>query len=186
MHCLSSAVKYLHDAKLYHHNLKPSNILVRGQRLFITDFGIPVGPRCPDQLSSKMYAAPELAFPAGDYAGSAADVFSLACIFADVVFSSLGLTPFTLRAGEASDFGSGALFCKNLAAVEKLLNRLFGICTRPEGSGLLSLLKAMWGDRMGRIGLAGVMATLCGIKDQFHPGISFCCEVATTPPPYDG
>lgn len=126
MHCLSSAVKYLHDAKFYHHNLKPSNIPVLGQQLFITDFGVSVGPPYPDEPGSKRYAAPELAFPAEDYAGSAADVFSLACIFADVAISSLGLTPSTLWAWEASNYGTGALFCKNLAVAEKILEGVLG------------------------------------------------------------
>lgn len=37
--CLASAVKYLHENKCRHKDLKPGNILVKGDRMLITDFG---------------------------------------------------------------------------------------------------------------------------------------------------
>ncbi|KAF2814733.1 kinase-like protein [Mytilinidion resinicola] len=40
MYCLASAVNYLHKEEIRHKDLKPANILIQGDKIFITDFGI--------------------------------------------------------------------------------------------------------------------------------------------------
>lgn len=37
--CLISAVAYLHDQKIRHKDLKPSNILLSGEKIWLSDFG---------------------------------------------------------------------------------------------------------------------------------------------------
>lgn len=37
--CLANAVLYLHESKIRHKDIKPSNVLVRGTDVFLTDFG---------------------------------------------------------------------------------------------------------------------------------------------------
>ena len=37
--CLATAVLYLHDQKIRHKDIKPSNVLVRGSDVYLTDFG---------------------------------------------------------------------------------------------------------------------------------------------------
>ena len=37
--CLATAVQYLHDQKIRHKDIKPSNVLVRGSDVYLTDFG---------------------------------------------------------------------------------------------------------------------------------------------------
>lgn len=38
--CLANALQYIHSIKIRHRDIKPHNILVRGDRVFLTDFGI--------------------------------------------------------------------------------------------------------------------------------------------------
>jgi hypothetical protein len=89
--CLTSAVKYLHDSKCRHKDLKPGNVLVKNDKFLITDFGTardwsdhtrgttcgPSGPYTP------AYAAPEVA--SQDSRGTPADIWSLGCIFLDII-----------------------------------------------------------------------------------------------------
>ena len=37
--CLASAVKYLHEHKCRHKDIKPGNILIKDDKVLITDFG---------------------------------------------------------------------------------------------------------------------------------------------------
>lgn len=101
MHCLSSAVKYLHGNGILHQDLKPANILVKGQTLWLTDFGVSFqsdddasryGLLGSDHPGTADYCAPEQ--NEGDsYVGTKADIFSLGCVFAEVAISSTGSTP---------------------------------------------------------------------------------------------
>lgn len=40
IHCLTSAVGYIHSHKIRHKDLKPANILVLREEIYLTDFGI--------------------------------------------------------------------------------------------------------------------------------------------------
>ena len=37
--CLANAVTYLHQAKVYHMDIKLPNILVKGHQIYLADFG---------------------------------------------------------------------------------------------------------------------------------------------------
>ncbi|KAI9892918.1 MAG: hypothetical protein M1814_001077 [Vezdaea aestivalis] len=89
--CLCSAISYLHNQKCRHKDLKPGNILIKGDTIFITDFGT---ARDWSDLSqstttgdsgafTRLYAAPEVL--AQRSRNSAADIWSLGCIFLDMM-----------------------------------------------------------------------------------------------------
>lgn len=100
--CLINALDYMHTRKVKHRDIKPHNILVRGNVVYITDFGsardwslyetcatrtFPIG-------YTRKYQAPEvelISVPEDEdenhfmRRSEAADVFSLGCTFAEMV-----------------------------------------------------------------------------------------------------
>ncbi|KAI5863154.1 kinase-like protein [Durotheca rogersii] len=90
LHQLASGVGYLHDHWILHRDLKTSNLLLnnRGQ-LKIADFGMAryVGdppPHLTQLVVTLWYRAPELLLGAREY-GSAVDMWSVGCIFAELI-----------------------------------------------------------------------------------------------------
>jgi serine/threonine protein kinase len=88
--CLSAALTYMHGQKIKHKDLKPSNILLTRDNIYITDFG--TSTNFAGNLASETengirgtpnYFAPEVA----EYlpSGRPADVFSLGCIFIEMM-----------------------------------------------------------------------------------------------------
>lgn len=79
---LLDAVGYLHHHGIYHHDLKPSNILVTSDgRLKLIDFGLSDGPQYAafkHSAGSDGFAAPEQ--KAGTTADHRADIYALGCI----------------------------------------------------------------------------------------------------------
>lgn len=79
---LLDAVGYLHHHGIYHHDLKPSNILVTSDgRLKLIDFGLSDGPQFAafkHSAGSDSFAAPEQ--KAGTTADHRADIYALGCI----------------------------------------------------------------------------------------------------------
>ncbi|TAQ85013.1 hypothetical protein B7494_g6661 [Chlorociboria aeruginascens] len=89
-YCLASAVSYIHSQNIRHKDIKPSNIICKGDQVFLTDFGS--AHQFSTGLTSstegyalgitKMYSAPEVI--AEDRRGRPADVYSLGCVFAEI------------------------------------------------------------------------------------------------------
>ena len=89
--CLIRAMDYIHEMRVKHKDIKPSNLLVDGNKIYITDFGISkdmanagttgtygaVGPYTP------MYCAPE-ATNCAERRGSSVDIFSLGCVILEL------------------------------------------------------------------------------------------------------
>jgi serine/threonine protein kinase len=98
--CLSSAIYYIHSKLTKHMDIKPQNILVHVRKykprdqgrytVLITDFGI---ARSYQQLDvtetdgptmfTRKYAAPEVVLQ--DKRGLSADIFSLGCVFLEMI-----------------------------------------------------------------------------------------------------
>jgi serine/threonine protein kinase len=99
--CLSSALAYIHDQGIRHQDIKPSNIIYRGTTVYFADFSsashFEVGQTTSTYnpaATSTMYRAPEVANPVlhdqkGNYSlqrhGRATDVFSLGCVFMEML-----------------------------------------------------------------------------------------------------
>lgn len=86
--CLAAALKNIHDHDLKHKDIKPENILVHGDNIIITDFGISnqfcgrssSRGRC---LGALVYIAPEVFKE--DRRGRSQDVWALICCFIEMV-----------------------------------------------------------------------------------------------------
>jgi serine/threonine protein kinase len=93
--CLSSAVMYLHvSQKIKHKDIKPENILLdRYGSVLLADFGI--SKQYPDKTATRgptpyteKYAPPEVVHQ--DERDLSADIFSLGCVFLEIVTVILG------------------------------------------------------------------------------------------------
>lgn len=95
--CLQSALSYMHEQGIRHQDIKPSNIIHRGSEVFFTDFSsaahfVPGHTTSSDGLarSTAMYTAPEqdrelLVDDEVGRHGRSADVFSLGCVFVEML-----------------------------------------------------------------------------------------------------
>ncbi|TAQ87572.1 hypothetical protein B7494_g4092 [Chlorociboria aeruginascens] len=87
--CLSAAMTYLHDSKVRHRDIKPENILVKGDRVYFTDFGISLdweslsrSTTTEDSAKTPLYCSPEVAqFKSRN---SSSDIWSLGCVFLEM------------------------------------------------------------------------------------------------------
>lgn len=115
--CLTSAVSYMHGKSWQHLDIKPSNILVNGGHVMLSDFG---GAHCVDDSHSKiavessctitpMYCAPEIITRSRKPVRvGASDIYSLGCVFLEMatVIHRQSLNSFEqLR---TSEFGNGS------------------------------------------------------------------------------
>ena len=83
--CIISAVEYLHSQRIRHKDLKPSNILLSEEGLWVTDFGTATDFSLQTismtenmERGTPKYFAPEIA--SYQPSGRAADIFSLGCV----------------------------------------------------------------------------------------------------------
>jgi serine/threonine protein kinase len=99
--CLSNAMSFIHSKNVKHMDIKPKNILVRRngsrRKVYIADFGIArsyksAAESFTDSPTSftRTYAAPEVVMQ--DTRGFAADIFSLGCIFMEML-ATMASTP---------------------------------------------------------------------------------------------
>lgn len=88
--CLTSAVLYLHENKIRHKDLKPSNVLLSKNCVWITDFGASkdftsdfTSTSASAERGTLKYCAPEVAMY--EKSGRSADIFSLGCVFLEMM-----------------------------------------------------------------------------------------------------
>ena len=89
-YCLTSAVAYIHSQSIRHKDIKPSNVICKGDEVFLTDFGsaheFSAGLTSSTEGYTvgitRMYSAPEVI--AQDRRGRPADIYSLGCVFAEI------------------------------------------------------------------------------------------------------
>ncbi|CAN1335493.1 Mitogen-activated protein kinase 19 [Linum perenne] len=88
------ALKYMHTANVYHRDLKPKNILANANcKLKICDFGLarvaftdtPTTVFWTDYVATRWYRAPELCGSFSSKYTPAIDIWSIGCIFAEVL-----------------------------------------------------------------------------------------------------
>ncbi|XP_074370553.1 mitogen-activated protein kinase 10-like isoform X2 [Apium graveolens] len=91
---LLRALKYIHTANVYHRDLKPKNILANANcKLKICDFGLarvafndtPTTIFWTDYVATRWYRAPELCGSFFSKYTAAIDIWSIGCIFAEVL-----------------------------------------------------------------------------------------------------
>jgi len=99
---VAEALDAAHAAGIVHRDVKPHNVLLEGDRAYLTDFGLAKALGESGVLSGASIAGTaEYMSPEqwrGRDVGPAADVYSLGCVLYEAV---TGIAPFARRAGEA-------------------------------------------------------------------------------------
>ncbi|KAI1645004.1 kinase-like protein [Daldinia loculata] len=96
--CLFQALDYLHEAKIRHKDIKPSNILIKDNRVYLADFGISKSFRdaatsktqSQDRTRTDRYMAPET--DNDELRGRATDVWALGCTVLEICTVASGNT----------------------------------------------------------------------------------------------
>lgn len=134
--CLTSALEYMHSQGIRHQDIKPTNIVHRGDNIYFTDFssssrfeiGQTTSTENPTRASA-MYAAPEVINHVYDdntflRHGRGSDIFSLGCVFCEM------LTVLTMRpvssfhqyllsnGGKVAGTSGGLLYSQKLAEIK--------------------------------------------------------------------
>lgn len=101
--CLANGLEYMHRQLVRHKDIKPMNILVKGKTVLYTDFGLAfdwadAGKSTTQDTfpaMTRVYSAPEMLIDAPRNA--AADIWSLGCIFAEILLVLRGSSVFELK-----------------------------------------------------------------------------------------
>lgn len=91
MVCLTAALEYMHASGIRHQDIKPSNIIYKGNQVLFTDFsssaefevGHTTSTDSPAR-STPMYCAPEETLGITKH-GTTTDIFSLGCVLSDML-----------------------------------------------------------------------------------------------------
>ncbi|MCJ1444689.1 MAG: hypothetical protein MMC23_005191 [Stictis urceolatum] len=129
--CLISGLVYMHDMGLRHRDIKPSNILLKSGEILYADFGLSNDTKIDSSEDSlignftRQYAAPEFA---QGYRGKASDVWSLGCVFLELltVLSGQSITALYTYSLPDGHRKADLAYYKNQQALEKWLDKLDG------------------------------------------------------------
>jgi len=196
MNCLASGIKYLHNYGILHLDIKPQNILVRGTTVLLTDFGCSF-TKAPDAVLSGLYAvghpgtpeyaAPEQRSTLRTYVGTKAEVFALACIFAELFVTASGIKVSAFRKARHSrndgyffTQGRDYSFAGNVAKAHQFLQKLEG--SSENLRKLVPLISDMWKlNPDDRPKIRAVMERLNSITTGAYPERELCCTIPRTP-----
>jgi serine/threonine protein kinase len=100
--CLTEALRYLHECRIRHKDIKPKNILVKGDQVFFTDIGLAIDWQDSTAFTTtgpysvtREYTAPEVL--AGASNSTSTDIWSLGCVFIEMFSVLKGSTVDALR-----------------------------------------------------------------------------------------
>jgi serine/threonine protein kinase len=127
--CLSYALAYLHSSQIWHKDIKPQNILVKGDNVLFTDFGVFLdwtetsrSTTQDETILTQWYCAPEVA--EFEPRGSSSDIWSLGCVFLEMLTVLKGETLDDMRAFYEVTGSQSQFFRSNPVASEQWMLKL--------------------------------------------------------------
>lgn len=148
-HALASALEHMHDLSCRHKDIKPANILISKNQVFLTDFGtardfqVDKSESCGGALMTPKYCSPEVARHGPR--GRKSDIFSLGCVFIELLTVALNIPLSELEAHMLGNPSSqpGLEYHKNLPALKTWRRRLRLQIDLPYQTTVLKLCKKM-------------------------------------------
>ncbi|KAI9753931.1 MAG: hypothetical protein M1835_000943 [Candelina submexicana] len=191
--CLANALKYLHDSKIRHKDIKPQNILVHRQNVLFTDFGLSRDSTSLSKSTSEgstgltpRYCAPELA----DYEprNASSDIWSLGCVYLEIVSILREKTLEEMKtAFENTGSGSHFLHKNEAAVVEWMMMLRDDRASDPDNLPLDWIQSMLVWNRYNRVDASALVDRIasCEASTQSRPVFcGVCCvddEVASEP-----
>lgn len=121
--CLAAAITYLHANSVKHRDLKPQNVLVHNSNVLVTDFGLSrdfLDMTSGYTMFTPRYAPPEVAFQ--DQRNESADIWSLGCVFLEMVAALHGHDVQSIRDFYASQHSGFTNYHANPDATHRLIS----------------------------------------------------------------
>lgn len=127
--CLASALEYLHSCSIRHRDIKPQNILIENGNILFTDFGLSKNYSGDiDSITSGLtvkthkYCAPEVAD--GSSRNSSSDVWSLGCVFLEMVSVLNGINIPSMKAFFQENGTEESSFHRNPEAITLFIREI--------------------------------------------------------------
>ena len=184
--CLAAGLAYLHGLKIRHRDIKPQNILVKGERVYLADFGISLdweslsrSTTTEESGKTLLYCAPEVAqFKPRN---SSSDIWSLGCVFLEIsnVLSGIDIQDMQNYFRQNSD---NYRFYSNLAIIPDWINIIRSKGALEDESPFEWISDMLQGDLTVRPTAAALFDLISqhASKNKSRTPISFCggcCEV---------
>ncbi|KAF1832875.1 kinase-like protein [Decorospora gaudefroyi] len=176
--CLTKAVQYLHTNRIRHKDIKPQNILVKGMKVLITDFGTALdwseesgattsGRPGPIAIN---YIAPEVA--ERESRNESSDIWSLGCVFIEMTTVLKGHTNEQRKNFFTGQFTYSPKFYANMEAVHSWLAKLES--THDDNVTISWIRSMLCEERTKRIGISNLADTIFSHQAD-HVYYGPCC-----------
>jgi hypothetical protein len=128
--CLCNALHYLHQKKIRHEDLKPQNILIHGDNILLTDFGLSLdfSDDCVSTTTgnpsawTERYSSPELL--KFEPRNRASDIYSLGCVIVEMISGYYGTSLTDLKKHWKESGNGQSSFARNPEATVVWLETL--------------------------------------------------------------
>jgi len=131
--CLIQAIDYLHEMRVKHKDLKPDNILVKGDQVIIADFGISkdlIDEATTKTLNYGPRGTPEYMAPEtfeDERRGRSVDIFALGCIFLEIATIVIGPPGSLKRFSDYRGSRGASAYCRNPMKIVQWIWHLWGL-----------------------------------------------------------
>lgn len=181
--CLATTLAYLqNERQIRHKDIKPSNILVKGDNVLFTDFGVSLDweergytTTIEEKRITRTYCSPEAAID-GQKRNSKSDIWPLGCVFLEMMTVLKG-KPRGFVEETLGQTGSGSpYFRDNPEGIKQVIDALSaeGTCDNKPLEWIELMLQRHKDDRPGSRELASEILKSCG-----QTGLTFCGPCCT-------